>query len=510
MTAVGLGHVSRVGGEAGAEAPQVGCHPAVAVKDLDDPRGQPQVHGLAGQAVGHGVVVALGAQLDVVVDVHLRPPPGGELIARRRQRPQRRAVELLEQAGPAPGQALERPGVHPLGEAGDLDVGLGQAPKALVAHPGHDPALGQQYAGLDLGFVAGLVAARRDHGHAVVGGHVLVGGVDVGLIAVRAGHPRAQVVAHHDGRASPRGLEGVHVGAHPVEQLLGTNRLGVEEAARPEHGHEQLGLEGRLAGLVVIDRDAMPREVDEELLACLVVLAHDDVDATPPPPVELAELAVGVAVGEDLLVLDPQQHQGDVGAPELDVDPGPVRQRAGRRWRGGGGGEQERLEGVVVEAIGEGPGDPGRLGPAQMVAHGRERHLERRCGVAQAEAFAQAQSESISDLSHADMGPGHRRLLERSWSTVQVKTPGPSPHGGATWPPARVGVRKLRNRCTESTGTGVRKRPEPSALSGVRNREAGGHGSLTSRTRAPTLAHGATERSCAAMAVQPIHRVPHT
>ena len=47
----------------------------------------------------------------------------------------------------------------------------------------------------------------------------------------------------------PRASKGVHMRAHPVQQLLGTNRVGVEEAAGPEHGYEQLGLEGQLAGL---------------------------------------------------------------------------------------------------------------------------------------------------------------------------------------------------------------------------------------------------------------------
>ena len=97
-----------------------------------------------------------------------------------------------------------------------------------LAHPGgphdnhgvvvcHPVALGQQRAGFDLGLVPGLVGPGGDEGHGIVGGHLLIGGVDVGLVALRAVHPRAQVVAHHDlGRAEE--LQGMDVARHPVEK----------------------------------------------------------------------------------------------------------------------------------------------------------------------------------------------------------------------------------------------------------------------------------------------------
>jgi hypothetical protein len=71
--------------------------------------------------------------------------------------------------------------------------------------------------GFDLGLVPGLVGPGGDEGHGIVGGHLLIGGVDVGLVALRAVHPRAQVVAHHDlGRAEELG--GMDVARHPVEK----------------------------------------------------------------------------------------------------------------------------------------------------------------------------------------------------------------------------------------------------------------------------------------------------
>jgi hypothetical protein len=123
------------------------------------------------------------------------------------------------------------------------------------------------------------------------------------------------------------------VGGHPVQKLLGTDRLGIEVAGRPEDGHEQLSFEGHHTETLVVDGDPPSGEVDEQLLARLVLLAHDHVEMKPPAPVVLAELAVGVAVGEGLLVLEPQQHQGDVGTPELPVDVRPVRGGTGGRRR---------------------------------------------------------------------------------------------------------------------------------------------------------------------------------
>jgi len=87
------------------------------------------------------------------------------------------------------------------------------------------------------------------------------------------------------------------VGGHPVQELLGGEGLGVEVVRRPGDSHEQLGLQCYLAGFSVVDRDRLAREVDEELLARPVLLAHDDVDLSPKGPVQVGELAVAVTVG---------------------------------------------------------------------------------------------------------------------------------------------------------------------------------------------------------------------
>ena len=172
---------------------------------------QRSVDDLADQLIGHGVVVPV--ELDVVVDVDLGRAPGRELVARRAAAaaaPGGRAVrtELARAV-----HLLERSGVDHRDALADRDVRLGERGEPAVAQPGDDPALGQQHPRFDLGLVAGLVGPRRDDGDPVVGGHLLIGGVHVGLVAVRLGDARAEVVADHDLVTAPHRLEGVHVRA---------------------------------------------------------------------------------------------------------------------------------------------------------------------------------------------------------------------------------------------------------------------------------------------------------
>ena len=123
----------------------------------------------------------------------------------------------------------------------------------------------------------------------------------------------------------------MHVGPDPVGQFLGRDRLGVEVVRRPQHGHEQLRLERHRVGPPVVDRQALTREVDEELLPGPVLLAHHQVQMPLPAPVVMTELAVGIAVLRvTLLVLQPQQHERHPAPLAFLVDMAPVRQWACR------------------------------------------------------------------------------------------------------------------------------------------------------------------------------------
>ena len=54
-----------------------------------------------------------------------------------------------------------------------------------MAQAGHDPAFDDLYCYLGLGFIFGLVRTRRHDGALVMGGQLLIAGVDVRVIVVR-------------------------------------------------------------------------------------------------------------------------------------------------------------------------------------------------------------------------------------------------------------------------------------------------------------------------------------
>ena len=282
---------------------------------------------------------------------------------------------------------------------------------------------------------------------------------------MRLGNAAGQVVGHQDLGHAPQRVEAVHMGADPVREGLGGDGLGVDVAGRPEGGHEDLGLKGHLVGGPVVDGKGLAREVDEQLLAGPMVLAHDQVDPTPEGAVVVAELGVGVAaLRVGLLVLEPQQHEGHAFAAEflVDVVPvrhGPLRGRGHRDLR-----EQGRLQLGVAHPLGQGPAQPGRLGPAEVIGHGGEGDPQGGAHLTAGQALTHGQPQDVSDLAHGETGSRHSHLLGELL---------PSDGGGPAQlrrGPCRAssGVyENPRNRCTESARTAVRNGPE-SAFSPLR------------------------------------------
>jgi hypothetical protein len=77
--------------------------------------------------------VAALVHLDVVVDTDGGMAPLGVLIGHRRQWPERRAIELLEQRATRAGQLLKGPLVERHQQRGDGTVELGQGEESAVA-----------------------------------------------------------------------------------------------------------------------------------------------------------------------------------------------------------------------------------------------------------------------------------------------------------------------------------------------------------------------------------------
>ena len=96
MRAVRGGHVLTHGEEPlSTVATHMAGHPSATMDDLDDVGGGAHLDRLACQLVRHRVVAVV--ELDVIIDVHPRRFPRGELVAGGWQRLQRIAFELLEQ-----------------------------------------------------------------------------------------------------------------------------------------------------------------------------------------------------------------------------------------------------------------------------------------------------------------------------------------------------------------------------------------------------------------------------
>ena len=136
-----------------------------------------------------------------------------------------------------------------------------------------------------------------------------------------------------------------------MEQLLGTQRLGVEVGRGAEDRHEELGLETEFKCGLVVDRDGEAGKVDEEFLAGLVVLAHRHVAVASPNPIALTELGVAVAIGVQFAVFEPQQLQGHPLLGEFLLHHVVVGLGVVRRGLGDVG-EETPFEFVVVHLLG--------------------------------------------------------------------------------------------------------------------------------------------------------------
>lgn len=142
--------------------------------------------------MGHRVEVAV--DVDVIVDPDAALAPFGIDVRLDRQGGERRAIELVEQLAPADTEPAHGAAVEFAEQGHDGGVELGQCEETLVAQAGEDPALDHLHADLDLGLVAWPPRTGRQDRRAVVGGEVLIGRVQPGLMPVRPRHSGLEVV----------------------------------------------------------------------------------------------------------------------------------------------------------------------------------------------------------------------------------------------------------------------------------------------------------------------------
>ena len=77
-------------------------------------------------------------------------------------------------------------------------IELGEREEALVAQPGQDPALRDLHRDLNFGLVLWASRPRRQDGGAVMAGHLGIGAVEAGIVAIGVGHGRLEIVADHE------------------------------------------------------------------------------------------------------------------------------------------------------------------------------------------------------------------------------------------------------------------------------------------------------------------------
>ena len=149
--------------------------------------------------------------------------------------------------------------------------------------------------------------------------------------------------------------------------------------------------------------DAFAREVNEQLLAGLMLLSEGDIEALRPLAEDLAKLAVLIPVGMLLLVLKPQQLTGDAFSEQLLVDILHVGQGMGAGHRSRLFGKQPGFQGSVVRLVGKGANE---CPPAPLCASTRAQCWGQCCRIWRPDAWkASGRSTALRPLSFSHGHP---------------------------------------------------------------------------------------------------------
>jgi hypothetical protein len=203
----------------------------------------------------------------------------------------------------------------------------------------------------------------------------------------------------------------------PIRQLLAPHRLDVGEARRAQDGDKNL-YRNDLAGKAINDLAGAAGEVDKQLLARDMGLAHRRFQPACPGAVQVAEPGIAEAVRRAGAVLLPQQRQRHIGTAQLAMHPGPIghwaliRRDVRRRW------EQHRLQLHVVEIVRQRPDDASSARSAQIPAY-RSLAQPQALGDRPLRQLARMpQPQNFSDLAHRQSLGWHP--IPRCWAKGQA------------------------------------------------------------------------------------------
>jgi hypothetical protein len=133
--------------------------------------------------------------------------------------------------------------------------------------------------------------------------HLLIAAIDERLIAIGLSDAALEIVRDDQLRDARKELEGAHMGADPIVELLRESSLCECVVGSAEDGHEDLRL-GYFPSGRIDDRDGLSGIVNEHLLAGAMSLAHRESEPLLPLLVvkeELRALVVVVGIGVGIL-----------------------------------------------------------------------------------------------------------------------------------------------------------------------------------------------------------------
>ena len=166
------------------------------------------------ELIGDGVEVAV--HFHMVVDVDPGHFPIGILKRVFWQGLEGWFIDGLKELPAAGWHLFKGTGIHGLQLPCDGLIELSDAEEGVISEGCEDPALGYKDSGFHFSFVSGFSGTGRYDRGAVMIGQVLVGGVDVGLVATRVCDPRFEVIRHDDLRDTLKVFKGMDVGINPA------------------------------------------------------------------------------------------------------------------------------------------------------------------------------------------------------------------------------------------------------------------------------------------------------
>ena len=259
-----------------------------------------------GELVRDTIVVAV--DLDMVIDVDPCPLPFGIFVGLQRKGFEGRLVERIEEGFSRGVEFLELAVIELFQGLEDGLVELVDAEEVVVSESGQDPALSHEDGGFHFSFVPGTPHPGRDDGDSIMLRKLQVSGVDVGFVSAGLLDPYLEIIRDEDLGDAAEELEGVYMRSNPGRQILGGRSFSKGIAAGSESSYKDLSL-GHLAGGRIDDGDGLAGIIHKEFLPGPVLLPEGYIELLFPLAIEVAELAVLIALWIDLLVLVPQELQ---------------------------------------------------------------------------------------------------------------------------------------------------------------------------------------------------------